>query len=143
MKNLDEIERTLETLSRKPPPAGLKQRVLEAALQKENQPLFLNSVFRTTAVLSCMLFALAIFSDRWITRSETRRLSALLERSSHTASTERETQELLAELGVEDLGRGLSQWMLRRYKIQKRTARSANITEILSRVWEDFDEDQD
>mgnify|MGYP001821615259 CR=1 FL=1 len=143
MKNQNEIERTLETLSRKPPPTGLKQRILDTALEKEKQPLFLNPVFRTAAVLSCMLFALAIFSDRWITRSETRRLSALLEHSSHTESTEREIHELLAELGVEDLGRGLSQWMLRRYKIQERTARSVNTTEILSRVWEDFDEDQD
>lgn len=50
---------------------------------------------------------------------------------------------MIAELGSEDIGSSLSQWMLHRIRIQERTARTENISKILSRVLEEFDEDQD
>jgi hypothetical protein len=144
MNDLDETERILEAISRKAPPAGLKENVLSAAHRKEKHTLILNPVFRTAASLCCILIALALFSDMWIARSQTKRLTALLEYSPLTEqSQEAKVQELIAELGSEDLGRGLSQRMLKRFRIQERTARTENISKILSRVWEDINEDQD
>ena len=144
MDDLDGIERTLEVVSRKAPPDGLKQKVLSAAHQKKKQTLTLNPVFRTAAGLSFLLIALVLFADQWISRAETRNLAALLEyRSSVDSIHESGVRELIAELGTEDLGRSLSEWMLRRYRIQERTARTEYISRILSHVWEEINEDQD
>lgn len=144
MNDLGNIERILETISRKAPPAGLKDKVLSAALRKDKQTVSLNPVFRTAAALSCLLIVLSLFSDQWLARSEAHRLSALLEHPSLVKpQPEARVRELLAELGTEDIGSSLSQWMLHRIRIQERTARTENISKILSRVLEEFDEDQD
>lgn len=141
MNDLDEIERILGDLSRKAPPAGLKRRVLSAARRTERETLFLRPVFRTAAALCLVFMAIALVSDLWVAKSQTRRLSALLEHSpSKGPAQEARVRELLAELGDEDLGRALTEWMLQRYRIQDRTVRSGNISEIISRIWEELDE---
>jgi hypothetical protein len=144
MKDRDEIERSLQALSRKPPPEGLRQRVLSAALREGEGKPALGPVFRTAAFVSCLVLALMLFSDPWVAGSENRRLSALLGRTPHSQpEAERGARELLSELGADDLERSLSRWMLQHSRIKERTARADNISQLLSRIWEEIDEDQD
>jgi hypothetical protein len=98
----DDIERSLGQLVPKPAPSGLRERVLDSALEsRRNAPFTLR--MRAVAGVCFVLTSLAMIGDAVISKRQSGRIAALLGGPGVSKPAGEEARLLWAELGS-DLG---------------------------------------
>jgi hypothetical protein len=98
----DDIERSLGQLVPKPAPPGLRERVLDSAIEVRKNAA-MTPRMRTVAVVCSILIVAVLGVDPLISRHEAARMAALLDGPGVSAPIEEEVRLLWAEVGG-DLG---------------------------------------
>jgi len=132
MKNKDNVQELLESLSPKPLPPGLKKKLLSTAYRKQQRFQIITPVLGKVFFLCCILVVMAFVFDLMITDSENRNLTAMMD-GSQTSETmiEKDLKEIAEELFKNEYEKSLNQWLIQHYKIQKKSAKFTNYQSII------------
>ncbi len=98
MPKIDETEEFLKRFSFRPPPPGLRRKVLSAAAKKRSDEGVWSPLWWRTALALLVLGFAAFLADHALSRAQVRRLSVLLGGPSGGRQTEDIRQELRAEV---------------------------------------------
>jgi hypothetical protein len=98
MPKIDETEEFLKRFSFRPPPPGLRRKVLSAAAKKRSDEGVLSPLWWRTALALLVLGFVAFLADTAMSRAQVRRLNGLLGGPSGGRQTEDIRQELRAEV---------------------------------------------
>jgi hypothetical protein len=139
MKELGRTQRLLESLSPKPLPAELKEKILAVAYQKRRKSLVIAPALRTAYFLCFLLIILALASDNIMTKSENERLTAVIDTSQNSeAVKEKEFQKVMAELFEIENDKALTQWLIHHYKINEESAKLMSFQSMMNRLKEEI-----
>jgi hypothetical protein len=132
MKNKDNVQELLESLSPKPLPPGLKKKLLSTAYRKQQRFQIITPVLGKVFFLCCVLVVMAFVFDLMITDSEKRNLTAMMD-GSQTSETmiEQDLKEIAEELFKNEYEKSLNQWLIQHYKTQKKSAEFTNYQSII------------
>ena len=132
MKNKDNVQELLESLSPKPLPPGLKKKLLSTAYRKQQRFQIITPVLGKVFFLCCILVVMAFVFDLMITDSEKRNLTAMMD-GSQTSETmiEQDLKEIAEELFKNEYEKSLNQWLIQHYITQKKSAEFTNYQSII------------
>jgi len=124
MKDLDKTRELLESLSPKPMPPELRDKILSTAYQKQRKFQVITPALRVATTVCCVLVVLALGFDAMIRNSENQYLAAMMGVSpASEAIIEKELQEVATELFKIEYDEHLNEWLVRYYGSKKKIAK--------------------
>ncbi len=132
MKDLDKTQELLESLSPKPLPPELRDKILLAVHQRKTKPPVITPAVRVATAISCVLIVLALGFNAMIRNNENQYLTAMMGVSpASEAIIEKELQEVATELFKIEYDEHLNQWLVRYYRSKKKTAKIKTYQSII------------
>ena len=141
MKNKDKVQELLESLSPKPLPAELREKLLSTAHQNQRKSQVMTPVLVMVFSICCVLIALALFSDIMITNSENEQFSDIMASFLTSEVTlEKDLQEIATELFTLECDKNLNQWMMQYYRTRNKSAKITSYQRIIEILKEQTNE---
>ncbi|MCJ7578933.1 MAG: hypothetical protein MUP98_00180 [Candidatus Aminicenantes bacterium] len=138
MSKYDEIEKLLENFSRKPPPDGLRERVLNGTIRRRVASRLLTSVQWKSLFFAGVLGFISLVLDTGLMNVHKKHMASLLELPQVTSQKEYYTENMLIDLfgGMES--NRMIFWMIKRCEL-RRKAKSIEIhNKFIQVIKEDF-----
>ncbi len=141
MKDTDKVQELLESLSPKPMPTKLREKLLLSAHQNQRKSQVMTPVIVMVFSISCVLVALALFSDIMITNSENEHFSDIMEYFLASEVTlEKDLQEIATELFTIESDKNLNQWLIQHFRDKKKSAKLSSLQSIIDILKEQTNE---
>lgn len=141
MNDKDKVQELLESLSPKPLPAELREKLLSTANQNQRKSQVLTPVLVMAFSMCCVLVALALFSDIMIKNSENEHFSDIMASFLTSEVTlEKDLQEIATELFTIESEKSLNQWLIQHYKTSKKSAKLTSYQRIIEILKEQTNE---
>ena len=139
MRNIHKTERLLESLSPKPLPPELKEKIIANVNNKLRKMWVLLPVYRIIFAVSCFLLILFCISEIFIQKSERNHLASIINSPQATgAAHENDLQKMTADLLNIEYESNLNQWLIRHYKIHRKPAKLKTYQDILDILKEEI-----
>jgi len=125
MKNQNEIESFIQDFSRKPPPQGLREKVLQSAYQERMASRVMTSGLWILLIGCVVLACFSFFLDIKISINQQKRISSLIEMpQASDISKEKIEVYVIAELINGRTDSKFVSWMERHYGMKKKTKKT-------------------
>lgn len=142
MKDTDKVQELLESLSPKPMPEELREKLLSTAHQSQRKSQVMTPVLVMVFSICCLLVALALFSDIMIKNSENKHFSAIMDYFLASEVTlEKDLQEIATELFTIECDKSLNQWLIQHYRTRKKSAKLTSYQRIIEMLKEQTNEE--
>ncbi len=141
MKDTDKVQELLESLSPKPLPVKLREKLLSTAHQNQRKSQVMTPVLVIAFSICCMLVVLSLFSDIMITNSENEHFSDIMASFLTSELTlEKDLQEIATELFTIECDKSLNQWLIQHYRTRKKSASLTGYQRIIEIIKEQTNE---
>lgn len=141
MKDKDKVQELLESLSPKPLPEELREKLLSTIHQNQRKSQVMTPVLVIVFSICCVLVTLALFSDIMIKNSEDEHLSAIMDYFLASEVTlEKDLQEIATELFTIEYDKNLNQWLIQHYRTRKKPTKLTSYQKIIEILKEQTDE---
>ena len=137
MRDVNKTQKLLESLSPKPLPPELREKILSTAYQKQRTFQVIAPVLRIVFSVCCLLLVLTLVIDIMIKNIENERLKTIKDVSQASeAIIEKDLQELISELFKIEYDQSLNQWLVRHYKMEKKQVKLISYQSIIDKLRE-------
>ncbi len=138
-KNDIETEKLLAAFSHKPTPPGLKEKILDGALQRQNSNHVMNAFLWKGFVGCLMILIFVIAVDATITKAQNKRFSSMLDGHQESTGNVEEEWSMLKDIIWEPLGSNRSEAKMKFYDLLENSKNKTRQPEWRESLKEEFE----
>lgn len=139
MGNIDKTEELLESLSPRPLPQELKEKIMANADKKQKEMQILSPAYRIVLAVSCALLFVFLLSEFLIRKGEIHFVASITNiAQTYEAAPENDLQKMTADLLNIEYDSNLNQWLSWHYKSRRKPEKLKTYQDILNILKEEI-----